>query len=476
MDIRQEVLQTLFENNIFTHNMSELSRTLGYPSGSRSTVGRAKSGKRPLSANKLNVLYEKLAEVYFYPEEELKEIAASIEYAKNLFACMRELYGTGKEWHNAVFGALLREDYSALPKSQEEYFRELKETKLLEPERYYGMLAYFYIQCKDIFPYGKQNLKKLPLQLDEFNSVLHECFPSDNRSYEATQKTIEILLYDEEQSILKLIYNFRHIIRGYVDDSYFENFLREMGHLLDVGEDSFWIEPEGTFCEGCVLWYFSVVPTKSMHRGLYIAMRLRATGNATDSFELTDSYNIMFLADENNDNDRAMQIYDIKSGEIEYAQFRYDEEERLLHISYYDDGERTPKLPKLMRCIDKASPKDVGEKVWLNITERLLDEKCHKYLLTAVNSSQSCNIEYIADYDVTNVCIDRKSVTVTFENEKGTEKKSYSIAIGAYPFFEQLTPLEFVSVVRYKDSGELAFTWNDLGQTIPLSEFEENCH
>ena len=92
MDLHQEILQILFENNIFTNNMSELARTLGYPPNSRSTVERVKSGKRPLSANKLNVLYEKLAEVYFYSEEELKEIAASIEYGKNLFACMRELY------------------------------------------------------------------------------------------------------------------------------------------------------------------------------------------------------------------------------------------------------------------------------------------------------------------------------------------------------------------------------------------------
>lgn len=475
MDLRQEILQILFENNIFTNNMSELARTLGYPPNSRSTVERVKSGKRSLGPKKLNVLYEKLEEVYFYSEEELKEIAASIEYGKNLFACMREQYGTSKEWHNAVFGALLTENYSALPKSQEEYFSELKETKLQEPERYYGMLAYFHIQCKDIFPYGKQNLKKLPRQLNEFNSVLHEYFPGSNRAYESAQKAIEIIIEEEKQSIIKLIYNFRHIIRGYVDDSYFESFLREMGHLLEVGEDSFWIEPGETFHEGCVLWYFSVIPTKSMHRGSYIAMRLRASSNATDSFELTDSYNIMFLADENNDNDRAMQIYDIPSGEIEYAQFRYDEEERLLHINYYANQKITSEFPNTMLCLDKAAPKSVEEKVWLKITEKLLDEKCYKYLLTAVNSSQSSNIRYLSEYDVTNVSIDRYNVTITFEKENGTERKSYSIAASAYSFFEQLTPSEFVSVVQYKDSGELAFTWNDLGQTIPLSEFEENC-
>ena len=83
------------------------------------------------------------------------------------------------------------------------------------------------------------------------------------------------------------------------------------------------------------------------------------------------------------------------------------------------------------------------------------------------------NIQYLIEYDVTDVCIDHTSVTVTFENENDAEKKSFSIAIGAYPFLEQLTPSEFASVILYNDSGEFAITWNFLGQTIPLSEFEE---
>ena len=40
-------------------------------------------------------------------------------------------------------------------------------------------------------------------------------------------------------------------------------------------------------------------------------------------------------------------------------------------------------------------------------------------------------------------------------------------------FLRNLLPFEFASVVRYKDTGELAIAWNNLGQNIPLKEFEE---
>ena len=46
-------------------------------------------------------------------------------------------------------------------------------------------------------------------------------------------------------------------------------------------------------------------------------------------------------------------------------------------------------------------------------------------------------------------------------------------AIDAHTFFETLTPSEFASVVRYKDTGELAIVWNNLGLNVPLKEFME---
>ncbi len=40
-------------------------------------------------------------------------------------------------------------------------------------------------------------------------------------------------------------------------------------------------------------------------------------------------------------------------------------------------------------------------------------------------------------------------------------------------FLRNLPSFEFASVVRYKDTGELVIAWNNLGQNIPLKEFEE---
>ena len=49
----------------------------------------------------------------------------------------------------------------------------------------------------------------------------------------------------------------------------------------------------------------------------------------------------------------------------------------------------------------------------------------------------------------------------------------YRIGIDTYPFFKSLTPFEFASVVRYKETEKRAVCWKKLGQCIPLDEFSE---
>ena len=126
-------------------------------------------------------------------------------------------------------------------------------------------------------------------------------------------------------------------------------------------------------------------------------------------------------------------------------------------------------MPTELYCINHTAPQGKNEKVWAKIIEKLLDRHCEKFLFAAINSAAGSNIEYLTDYDVTNVCIDRKSITVTIDY--GEEEKTYTIPASAHPFFAQLTPGEYASVVRFKDTGELAVAWNYLGQYIPLKEF-----
>ena len=124
----------------------------------------------------------------------------------------------------------------------------------------------------------------------------------------------------------------------------------------------------------------------------------------------------------------------------------------------------------MLECINHTAPSSKDEKVWARIIEKFLDDRSGQILLQAINSSADSNIEYLTDYEVTNVCIDRLEVIVSFESEaSGSEQ--YSMDINAHPFFKSLTPFEFASVVRYKDTKELAICWNNLGQYIPLKEF-----
>ena len=470
MNQKQEILQILFDACVFTGNFSELGRRLGYTNNGRSTIERVRRGDRYLKEKTLDVLYEKLYEEYIVTESEMLTLAYSVAYGKHLYRRLREAYDTGSDWHDMAFSAIVTENYQALQGMDEDVVIGLKELKLQEPEVYYGMLSFFYILCKNISPYTAKGKKALCRQLPALNNLLTESFPGSTRAYESAKKSIDIALADERLTILKLIYNLRVIIRGYADDTYFENFIREMGHLLDVGDDSFWITPGETFHAGCEMWYMSVIPTKSHKRGTYTAMKLRAKSASTDSFELTQAYHFMFLIDEDYDNIHILQACDLPSGKTEYAQYRYNGDSRLLELNFDDVPEKTFNLPAVLECINHTAPRSKDEKVWARIIEKFLDDRSGQILLQAINSSADSNIEYLTGYEVTNVCIDRLEVIVSFESEaSGSEQ--YSMDINAHPFFKSLTPFEFASVVRYKDTKELAICWNNLGQYIPLKEF-----
>ena len=470
MNPKQELLQILFENHVFTGSDSELGRILGYMKDGRTTIGRIKTGERNLTEKTLDELCGKLQEEYLTNIDDMAIIAESITYAKDLYHQLREAYGTGSDWHDTAFSAIVTENYQALPGMDEAVVIGLKEIKLQEPEVYYGMLSFFYIMCKDISPYTNKGKKALCKQLPALNNLLAESFPGCTRAYESSKKTIEVTLDDESPTILKLIYNFRIIIRWYADDTYFENFIREMGHLLDVGDDSFWIVPGETFHAGCEMWYMSVIPTKSHKRGTYTAMKLRAKSASTDSFELTQAYHFMFLIDGDYDNIHILQASYLPSGKTEYAQYCYNGDSRLLELNFDDVPEKTFNLPQVLECINHTAPRTKDEKVWARIIEKFLDDRSGQILLQAINSSADSNIEYLTGYEVTNVCIDRQEVIVSFESEaNGSEQ--YCIDINAHPFLKKLTVFEFASVVRYKDTKELAICWNNLGQFIPIKEF-----
>lgn len=472
MNPKQEILQVLFDACVFTGNFSELGRRLGYLKNGRSTIGRVRSGYRNLKEKTLDELFEKLHEEYLISPDDMATLAKSIAYGKDLYRQLREVYGTGGDWHDTAFSAIVTKNYQTLPGMDEELVIGLKELKLQEPEVYYGMLSFFYILCKDISPYTGKGKKALCRQLPALNSLLAESFPGSTRAYESAKKSIDIALADERLTILKLIYNLRVIIRWYADDTYFENFLREIGHLLDVGDDSFWIVPGETFHAGCEMWYFSVIPTKSSKKGAYIAMKIRAKSAGTDSFELTQAYNFMFLIDEDYDNIHILQACDLPSGKTEYAQYHYNGDSRLLELNFDDVPEKTFNLPQKLECINHTAPKTKDEKVWARIIEKFLDDRSGKILLQAINSSADSDIEYLTDYEVTNVCIDRQEIIISFES-KINGREQYCIDINAHPFFKSLTPFETASIVRYKETKELIVCWNNLGQYIPLKEFKK---
>ena len=470
MEMLQQILQMLFEGKVLAATDCMLAERLGYKSNSRTTIGRIKRGEY-VSPETLETVWHKLCEEFYVEEKDAVAIARSIRYGKELYNAVCATDGSSGEWERTVFSAIMTEDYHSLASLSEDFVRSLKETRMEEPDVFYGALGYCYMLWEKISPYTQKGRKSLALQLNELNNLLYALFPGNNRAYEAANTCIRINLTEGEITIFKLIYNLGFILRNYADVAFYEASLRETGYLLDVAEVSYWIAPGETFHQGCELWCLSVVETKSENRGAYIAMRLRAESSSKESFKLMDSYNFIFLAENTSEEPELMLAYDIPTEETEYALYSYNKETRLLEMSFDEESAPAFTLPPTLQCLDLESSGTKDEKVWANVINNTLKEKFHIFLLAAANSSPASNIEYLADYDVTNICIDRYSLVVTFINE--TMEFCYSIPLDKYKFFNELTPAEFASVVRYKDSGELAICWNFIGQNVPLHEFEK---
>ena len=269
-----------------------------------------------------------------------------------------------------------------------------------------------------------------------------------------------------------MLYCLRVIFANYIDEKYFENFLREKGELLDVGESSFWITPGEVFGKGSVLWYFSVIPTKSQLHGSYIAMKLHAQSDAKDSFELLESYNFLFTVAKDKEKTQILQAYDIPTGNIDYLAYGYDYETHSLELYFDEPSANRFALPACLHCLDIEKPKAIDEKVWSVIANELIDSgRCRELLLQAINSAAESEYEYLDEYEIENVSIDRKEITITISY--GNALSSHTLPVENYPFLANLTPAEYVSVARSKSNGELYFTWNNLGQFIPVKEFSK---
>lgn len=470
MDRRIEALYILFNACVFAKNDGKLATILGYGANSRTTISRIKEGSK-VTEKTINDIWETLCDAFYMSGEGMFAVADCVAYGKNLLSELQACYGVGGDWFDGAFSALLTEDYSALPERfEKELASNLQDMKARSSEIYYGMLAYAYISYKNITPYTAAGARVLHARLHEMNEMLARLFPTNSRAYIGGQKVIETDLADEDLNVLKLIYNLREVLANYVEEDYFERYLREKGHLLDVGEDSFWLSPDEKFTAGSVVYYFSVIPTNSKLRGAYNVVKLRAASNRRDSFETIGFYNFVFLVANDKEHTQVLQITDYKTGAIGYAVYSYDYDTRVLELGFGEVAENVFDMPTMLECAALDNPQGKDKKVWAAVLNELLAEQCGGFLLEAVNASAESEFVYLKEYNVTNVVIDRERVVVCIENNE--QITDFSIPVDAYPFLQKLSPLEFVSVARSKGSGELFFCWNDLGQSIPFSAFE----
>ena len=468
MEQKQEILSILFKENMFADSENSLVALLEYAKGSRRTVRRIKEGASNIKEKTIEDIFIKLQRTFQISEQDIIAISNCVTYSHSIFNELKATYKNVDDWHNTAFKALVKENYSVISTDFNNKFSELLyELKLENPDVYYGTIAYCYILCKGITPNTADGKKNMPEQLREMNDFLYSIFPANSVGRTGAEKCISYDLADGDITLIKLIYNVRVIFEIYIDEKFMEKYHRNTGILFDVSEDSFWVEPGEGLHQGCVLWYFHVIPTYSVQHGSYIAIKLRDASNLPELFKMEESYHLIFTINKDQEATPILLAFELSTGKIEYDYYNYEKETKTLQIGFGDEYTNAFGLPSRLQCIKDDN---FTNRKWTNFFKKITDEHIRTILLKACNSSCDNEYIYLDEYNVTDVMIGRKRITLTLHD--GNVEKNYSLPINAYPFFERLTPKDYVSVVRSKKTNELLFTWNILGQFIPLKEWE----
>ena len=140
----------------------------------------------------------------------------------------------------------------------------------------------------------------------------------------------------------------------------------------------------------------------------------------------------------------------------------------MLHLDANPDTGNLFDLPETLQKIHTDHPKGKDEKVWSVILRKWEKEQGEAVFQQA--KERLSGRTYLGDtYQVKDVCINRTSLTLSIEQDGHTV--DYRIPIDEYEFLANISPTQYVLIVRREEDSMIYAEWPNLGYGIKLSEF-----
>ena len=464
MNEKLEILQCLIKNRAFAPSASALAKDLGF-SNKKATIYRLMKGETKDST--VDEIWNKLLEEHCLTETNLYNLARIFEGAAHFSdLLLPEMNRKHPKWLRYLLLMLTDDDYEdCSSRFQQEVAPVLKDLKTDKPDVYWGIVTVIYMRCRQIDPYKLGIKRASNLLIDELDSILFQWYPERADTHEVAFNLKEL---SYGTNLWKIIEYCIILFRRYTEPD-FSKYASQIMRLFNWGEVSYWRIPDCSYLQGSEVWLFVEYSLGRATNGFYVVLRLEA-GKDNQTFLLKDALTYCFWTIDQDGEPPILQACRGANTQKEWCfyLYEYDEENGLLHLDANPDTGNLFDLPETLQKIHTDHPNGKDEKVWSVILRKWEKEQGEAVFQQALERISGRT--YLDDtYQVKDVCINRTSLTLSIEQDGHTV--DYRIPIDEYEFLANISPTQYVLIVRREEDGVIYAEWPNLGYGIKLSEF-----
>lgn len=459
---KQDALQLLINGCVFAPSASALAKRLGYKG--KTSIYRIQQGEA--SAGAIVEAWDKLIAFVQGTDEQLFYAARAVKNCRTLKRLIKEKGTEGidvEDRHLWVLQGVMLGDVERFPERfQREVWPELMDLRTEDTDPFWMMMAHYYFEEEGVDAYAKD------FDLLGVLTKLHNWLQQNYENCDRPKSSINNILREEYIKAFSwgcawdLMYYGALALLHYAESDTLDRTVRSFA-LYNLGDDSYWIEPGTVYKEKARLWHLMEIQVGEGTHGLYYALEIEV-GRNKEEFTVIQILPLLF-----NESLGMVQMEVTKERKPIMANYEWNESHTELSVKVSKEQQARYGFPPCLHRIDLDNPQGKDAKIWANVM-RGYNDNIPECVTNAVFAFEG--IEYLRDYVVENVTIDRYSLTIAVEREG--EQTDYTIDINQYPFLRTLLPSDVIGIVRSTDTNEVSFRWVQKGYVIPMEEFTKS--
>lgn len=472
-----EVIKTLIDNHGFATSGSSFAKEIGYTG--KTQMYRIINGNATIGNNSIENIWSKICDQYNLSDEDVILYANVLSTAKDLWKEVQtkaDETGTDPmELAQSTLDGLLLIDETRMRKVLNlADWETLLDFSHQHPMQYAQLIVLFYVRYNDMkkVEKGKTSIESLQL-LEQLFNHLHTLQPANQYLCDiATAYRSELKQQHSLGNLWTNILRPTQMVQSFTDPNFLRNAISLL-RLLPIPYDSLWITHDTVpQLRGNAYIFFEVRPDGATG-GRYDCIEIDASTLDTE-LEIKQFFMIGLEKPEEGESYALafLQFFDSK-GQKQCTNYiyQYDEEHHNLTFEpvtsdnpYHDSFQ----LPKELHFIDPLHPTRKDEDAWREWYKDFI-EKNDDEITTRMLAAEKMTPE--PDYDITDVAISRRYLTVTIV--KDDVEVNYRMPIDQDPCIRHIDPRADVIMMRHHDNDELYLEWISPHFSVPFEAFEK---